>query len=232
MEIYNDIVDYLQESVDNGTLSFEDARIINDIAYEKYVNNYSSDLMTVEEALDLVEEIISIESTVDDNGTNNNTPITNSNVIEAKAKIKSKKKQVLKKVAAGLAIVAAITLLIRKTNDDTAKKELEAIRDELKKTCEEAEAFADGINVSTLNFKNANEVIDKYQKLDAYLDKVSKLLSKCRGQYNYSDYLDTHIKVNGKQSDIMHEMIKRGTNGQKDGNEYNRFIRKVFSIND
>lgn len=61
MDKYNTIAEYLQEAVNTGELSLEEASMINDAAYERYVESEDSDMITVEEALDLVEDILFTE---------------------------------------------------------------------------------------------------------------------------------------------------------------------------
>jgi hypothetical protein len=58
MDKYNTIAEYLQEAVNTGELSLEEASMINDAAYERYVESEDSDMITVEEALDIVEDIL------------------------------------------------------------------------------------------------------------------------------------------------------------------------------
>ena len=61
MDKYEIMVEYLQEAVDKGELSLEEANMINNAAYERYVESEDSDMITVEEALDLVEDILFTE---------------------------------------------------------------------------------------------------------------------------------------------------------------------------
>ena len=57
MTTYNDVVDYLQESVDNGTLSFEDAQILEEAAADRYgVNDTEVDMYN--DVVDYLQEAV------------------------------------------------------------------------------------------------------------------------------------------------------------------------------
>lgn len=57
MDKYNEIFAYLQEAVDNGTMTMEHAEELNDLAYNKYVVE-SEENITLEEVMEYVENYL------------------------------------------------------------------------------------------------------------------------------------------------------------------------------
>ena len=66
MTMYDVIYEELQDRVDCGMLALEDAEIINDLAYERYVDAYEDDDITLEDAMDYIDDVLTEAASRDD----------------------------------------------------------------------------------------------------------------------------------------------------------------------
>ena len=58
MTMYDVIHEELQDRVDCGMLTLEDAEILDDVAYERYVDDCEDDDITLEDAMDYIDDVL------------------------------------------------------------------------------------------------------------------------------------------------------------------------------
>jgi hypothetical protein len=169
IERYNAIFENLQEKVNKGEITLEDAQKVNDMAYDKYVFD------------DMFEEA------------------TKELTSEQKAEIKAKRKKLKKTLIKATALIAATAtaiVILKKGNDVIHAEQLESSKMKLQKIVKDASEF---INSSDIKNQSDAETYDKkledfYSKLCNQAKEVSSYTKYAKNpdveKYNLNDFMD------------------------------------------
>lgn len=137
MNEYNAIFEALQEKLNNGEITLEQAQECNDLAYEKYVKELQDEInfddLTAEDVIEMTEGFIDIfedeEETEITESEKELSPEEKEKIEKRKKELKEKRKKLLKTIAACAALAIAIEALSRKLEKVKADaKEVEKIR--------------------------------------------------------------------------------------------------------
>lgn len=84
MDKYNEIFELIQEQVDNGELTLEEAEALNDAAYSKYVEESSNEIETLEDAMTAIDNLL---TAVESGGEEEGAEITEASVDEMRLRV-------------------------------------------------------------------------------------------------------------------------------------------------